>query len=124
MSEILIVKPLETAPSAVAVTVAQPAPTRLQKVRDYFVANRNFFAVLLVMFLFFGAQAVGAQTEPDVTTGPPAELGDWIIQGLNTGMDIIWGMSPIVIVLMIPAGLGFAMGIIKGIVGMFQGFRF
>jgi len=122
MSELLIVNPLEPNPNAVTVTA--PPQTRLQRFRDYVVKNRAIFAVLLVMFLFVGAQAVGAQEATPDVNGPPAELGDWIIQGLETGMDIIWGMSPIVIVLMIPAGLGFAMGIIKGIVGMFQGFRF
>jgi hypothetical protein len=121
MSEILIVKPLDPQP-ATAVAVAQPAPTRLQKVSQYLRRHAGFFAfAFLFLTLFY---AVSPAAAAGVQTGPPAELGDWIIQGLETGMDIIWGMSPIVIVLMIPAGLGFAMGIIKGIVGMFQGFRF
>lgn len=123
MSELLIVKPLE-APTPHAVTVTQPAPTRLQKVRDYFVANRGYFAALVVMFLFVAANAAGAQVEDPPPPGPPPELGNWIMQGLYDGMDIIWGMSAIVIVLMIPAGLQFAVGILKGVVGSFSGFRF
>ena len=120
MSELLIVNPLDKPTEATAVAVTT-APTLAEKIAQYMTDNRGYFAALLVMFLFVAVSPAAAQTEP---TGPPAELGDWIMQGLFDGMDIIWGMSAIVIVLMIPAGLQFAIGILKGIVNMFSGFRF
>jgi len=121
MSELLIVKPLE--PKTDAVTVTAPPQTRLQKVNGYLKRHGPFF-VFAFLFLTLFVVAGPAAAAPAPTPGPPAELGEWIMQGLYDGMNIIWGMSAIVVVLMIPAGLQFAVGILKGVVGSFSGFRF
>jgi sorbitol-specific phosphotransferase system component IIC len=126
---IVMVRPLE-APSpatvAVAVVAETPKPSFLAQVGNYVHANRGFFAAVLVTMLFVMATSAFAQTEPDTTvnTGPPPELGTWIINGLYQGMNIVWGLAGIVTILMIPAGLQFAIGLIRGIVNMFSGFKF
>jgi hypothetical protein len=125
---IVMVRPLE-APSpatvAVAVVAETPKPSFLAQVGNYVHANRGFFAAVLVMMLLAVATGAFAQTpDPVENTGPPAELGTWIIDGLYQGMNIVWGLAGIVTILMIPAGLQFAIGLIRGIVNMFSGFKF
>jgi hypothetical protein len=123
MSELLIVKPLEPTPNAVTVTA--PPQTRLQKIGGYLRRYAAFFVfAFLFLTIFAVANPAAAASATTPAPGPPAELGTWIMTGLYDGMDIIWGMSAIVMVLMIPAGLQFAVGILKGVVSSFSGFRF
>lgn len=105
--------------------VVSPPQTPAQKIMGYVKANRTFFLLALVgLFIAASASPMFAAPATPAPGGPPAELGTWITAGLFQGMDIVWGLAAIVTVLMIPAGLNFAMGIIKGIIGMFSNFRF
>jgi hypothetical protein len=105
-------------------TVAATAapPSTLDKVLAYLNDHRAFFSLVAVFSVLALATAVGAQTEPDPVT---LNLnGEEISSGLFTGMNILFGITGLIGILMLPAGLQFAMNIIKGIVGMFQGLRF
>ena len=100
------------------------SPTRAQKFAGYVKRYRGFFALALFGFLLFASASPSFAAAAPNPGAPPAELGQWITDGLFQGMNIVWGLAAIVTVLMIPAGLNFAMGIIKGIISMFSNFKF
>lgn len=117
----------DTSVTVIDTSGAALAPqTPAQKLTAYVKANRVFFLMALAGLLILATAtpsfAGGGGTPPN--GAPPAELGQWITDGLFQGMGIVWGLAAIVTVLMIPAGLNFAMGIIKGIIGMFSNFKF
>lgn len=115
----------DTSVTVIDTSGAALAPqTPAQKLTAYVKANRVFFLMALAGLLILAtANPSFAAAEP-ANGAPPAELGQWITDGLFQGMGIVWGLAAIVTVLMIPAGLNFAMGIIKGIIGMFSNFKF
>jgi hypothetical protein len=104
--------------------VPTPPPTPLQRFSGYVQRNRAFFSFAAVFCLLFLATAVGAQTDPPIEPDLSNFNGTQISNGLITGMNLLFGISGLVGILMLPAGLQFAMNIIKGVVGMFQGLRF